>query len=107
MCVGCKRWLYQRRVRDSLWAISQGYTSIKIKIGGQDSNNDIEALREVRRAVGPNLRLRADANGAYTFSEAIEVLNPSRTYSLSILSNLCLSRMTPSLSTYVAPFELR
>src|SRR3989304_7653352 len=46
---------------------------IKVHVGGSP-RNDIESMKAFHNAVGDRFALRADANGAYTRSEAIEVL---------------------------------
>lgn len=45
--------------------VAKGWTTVKVKIG-MDPTNDIEAMRAVREAIGPEVRLRADVNGAWT-----------------------------------------
>ncbi|NRQ55020.1 mandelate racemase/muconate lactonizing enzyme family protein [Brevibacillus sp. HD1.4A] len=42
-------------------AVADGFDSIKIKVGS-DLATDIERIRAVREAVGPDIRLRVDAN---------------------------------------------
>lgn len=48
-----------------------GFRQVKVKVGiaGQD---DVARLRAIRRRVGPNVRLRIDANEAWTASQAVE-----------------------------------
>lgn len=48
-----------------------GLQAIKIKIGGTDA---CERVAAIRKAVGPSVSLRVDANGAYTAKEAIATL---------------------------------
>ena len=50
-----------------------GFTILKIKAGINPSE-DIQALTLIRQAVGPNIRLRVDANQGYTFSDAVRTL---------------------------------
>jgi glucarate dehydratase len=45
--------------------VTNGWTTIKVKIG-LDPQNDIEAIRAVREAIGPDILLRGDVNGAWT-----------------------------------------
>jgi L-alanine-DL-glutamate epimerase-like enolase superfamily enzyme len=51
----------------------QGYRIIKVKVG-LDPQGDIEALRQIREAVGDQVRLRADANQGYTVTGALKAL---------------------------------
>ena len=50
-----------------------GFTILKIKAGINPSE-DIQALTLIRQAVGPNIRLRVDANQGYTVSDAVRTL---------------------------------
>ena len=47
-----------------------GFRTLKVK-GGQRLDIDLEALREIRAAVGDGVTLYVDANSAYTRSEAL------------------------------------
>jgi muconate cycloisomerase len=48
-----------------------GLQHVKVKVGFDD---DIERVRAVREALGPEASLRLDANGAWSFERAVEVL---------------------------------
>ncbi|MDQ4129670.1 MAG: enolase, partial [Actinomycetota bacterium] len=48
-----------------------GLTDIKLKVGMGD---DVERVRAVREAIGPQVSLRLDANGAWHLDEALQVL---------------------------------
>ncbi|MGI8759580.1 MAG: mandelate racemase/muconate lactonizing enzyme family protein [Acidimicrobiales bacterium] len=49
-----------------------GLSDLKLKAG---LGNDVERVRAVREAVGPEVSLRLDANGAWDLDEALQVLN--------------------------------
>jgi len=51
----------------------QGYTAMKMRIGGDRPRDDIAAVAKVREAVGPDVKLMVDANGAYTIPTAVRV----------------------------------
>ncbi len=53
--------------------LAQGYTAMKMRIGGQLARKDLAAAAAVRRAVGPDVKLMADGNGAYSLGSAIQV----------------------------------
>lgn len=55
-------------------AVERGYPAIKIKIGTNGVEEDVERIRAVRNAVGDGIELRADANGAWTHEEAMEAI---------------------------------
>ena len=53
--------------------VDLGARAIKIKIGGLEINEDIKRVRAVREAIGPDVKLMVDANGAYEVFEAIDI----------------------------------
>ncbi len=55
-------------------AAAQGYRTLKLKVGVGGAEADEARLRAVRHAVGAGLRLRIDANGAWTREEALRLL---------------------------------
>lgn len=56
-----------------------GYRILKIKVG-IDPEEDLRALELIRQAVGPDIRLRVDANQGYTVSRAIYALEGMKKY---------------------------
>ncbi|HEU4413850.1 MAG TPA: enolase C-terminal domain-like protein [Candidatus Angelobacter sp.] len=50
--------------------VKQGITSVKMKIG-RDPKRDVERVRAARAAIGPNVELFVDANGAYGRKQAL------------------------------------
>ncbi len=48
-----------------------GFRTLKVK-GGQGVETDLQALKEIRAAVGPNVGLYVDANSAYSRDEALD-----------------------------------
>lgn len=59
--------------RDALAAIGQGFHALKLKVG-IDSDLDIERVRTIREAAGPDIKLRLDANQGWTPEEAIRTI---------------------------------
>ncbi|MFC7096438.1 mandelate racemase/muconate lactonizing enzyme family protein [Halobaculum marinum] len=51
-------------------AVSEGFDCLKCKVGARPVDEDTERLRAVRDAVGDDVALRADANGAWGREEA-------------------------------------
>ncbi len=49
-----------------------GYRAVKVKVGGPDAGEDVRRVAAVRRAIGPDVRLMADANGRWSLPEAIQ-----------------------------------
>lgn len=50
--------------------VAAGYRCLKLKIGSRGVETDIERVRAVRNAVGDDIAVRVDANGAWTRQEA-------------------------------------
>jgi L-alanine-DL-glutamate epimerase-like enolase superfamily enzyme len=63
-------------------AVSMGAKAIKMKIGGAPINEDVERVRVVRDAVGPEVKLMVDANCAYRYYEAIEIARKMEKYDI-------------------------
>ncbi len=53
--------------------VADGFRVLKLKVG-TDATTDVERIMAVRRAVGPGVRLRVDANQGWTPKEAIRVI---------------------------------
>jgi muconate cycloisomerase len=52
--------------------VERGWRAIKVKVG-RDPPQDVERLRAVRAAIGPDVFLSVDANGGYSAHEAVWV----------------------------------
>ena len=61
------------------FVFDRGFRILKIKVG-IDLQNDIEAIRLIRAAVGDDVRLRIDANQGYTVDKALEALRAFEKY---------------------------
>lgn len=59
--------------------IDEGYSTVVIKIG-TDPDIDLEALRLVREAVGPKVKIRLDANEGYDPDQAIRIIRKMERY---------------------------
>jgi D-galactarolactone cycloisomerase len=64
--------LLQKLVREAASYAAQGFSGVKVKIGwGPDW--DIRLVREIRRELGPAIKLMIDANHAYNAATAVKV----------------------------------
>jgi D-arabinonate dehydratase len=52
--------------------VDGGYRAVKMKVGGEPVGVDVERVRIVREAVGPDVEIMVDANNAYDAPGAIE-----------------------------------
>ncbi|WP_139920674.1 o-succinylbenzoate synthase [Hymenobacter sp. DG01] len=63
--------------------LAEGYSCLKLKIGGLDFDTELELLREIRAVAGPErLTLRVDANGAFAPHDALAKLEQLARFSL-------------------------
>ncbi|MGK3647171.1 enolase C-terminal domain-like protein [Pseudarthrobacter enclensis] len=59
------------------WVHQKNIPRVKIKIGQDNGTNiprDLQRIRQARAAVGPDVELFVDANGAYTAKQAVRVM---------------------------------
>ena len=65
--------------------VAEGHRTIKVKVGN-DPTRDVEAVRQVRAAIGPAIRLRVDANMAWpTAKEAIRLIRAMERWDLELV----------------------
>ena len=64
----------EEMVRDSLEAVARGYRILKIKVG-KDPRADVERMCAIREAVGPDVKLRVDANQGWNAKEAVSIIS--------------------------------
>ncbi|EPC62997.1 L-alanine-DL-glutamate epimerase/enolase superfamily-like protein [Lacticaseibacillus paracasei subsp. paracasei Lpp14] len=50
--------------------VSRGFKALKIKVGGGRLADDLERVKTIAKAAGPDIRLRLDANQAWTTDQA-------------------------------------
>ena len=61
-------------------SVSIGAKAVKMKIGGAPINEDVERVRVVREAIGPDIDLMVDANAAYRHYDAIKIAKKMEPY---------------------------
>jgi o-succinylbenzoate synthase len=64
--------------REAAFAQAHGFSCVKVKVG---SGDDAGRIAAVRAAAGPDMQIRLDANGVWSYEEAVrwlEVLAPAR-----------------------------
>jgi L-Ala-D/L-Glu epimerase len=69
----------------SHWA-ARGFGTFKLKLGAGD---DVDQVRAVRAAVGPDARIRVDANGAFSAGEAVELLRALEPLDIELAEQPC------------------
>lgn len=60
-------------VHEAQQFLQQGFTGMKIRLGSANPDLDVERVRLVREAVGPNIELMVDLNQALTAKQAIRL----------------------------------
>lgn len=65
--------LTQELVQEALGYVKEGFSAVKMKIGGLPPAQDLENVRAVREAIGPSVALMVDANHAYNPVTAIQM----------------------------------
>jgi O-succinylbenzoate synthase len=65
----------------ALEAMGQGFTCLKVKVGAGD---DLARVAEIRQAVGPGVKIRIDANGAWDLDTAQQKLTALGRYDLEL-----------------------
>jgi o-succinylbenzoate synthase len=62
-----------KMLEDSLSAVSAGYSILKLKVG-RHGVSDASTISEIRKAVGPEVELRVDANQGWTPKESVKII---------------------------------
>jgi o-succinylbenzoate synthase len=55
-------------------SVTQGFGTLKLKIGAGDMHADVARVAAVRDAIGPDVKLRVDANRAYSLDQTLSLL---------------------------------
>src|SRR5690606_36161464 len=63
----------EQMAQHALELARQGATTIKIKLG-RTPREDVERVKAIREAVGPDVKLRLDANQGWDFTQAVQAL---------------------------------
>jgi o-succinylbenzoate synthase len=54
--------------------VSEGFSTIKVKAGRENFDDDLLVVKSVREAVGDNIQVRVDPNGKWSLNEAVQNL---------------------------------
>jgi len=69
---------------DAVSYIEKGFNVLKVKVGLGDSGLDIDRIREIRSRVGPDIKIRLDANQGWKPKEAVSVIRKMEDDNLNI-----------------------
>lgn len=62
--------------------VKEGFKTIKIKVGRDAFKEDLNTIKEIRNAVGKNIKIRIDANAKWDKNEATEHLKELEPYNI-------------------------
>lgn len=78
--------------------VRAGFRMVKMKIGHPDPQRDIERIRRVREAIGPDVDLCVDANNAWSLTTAIEIARQIEPFDIYWLEEPILADEIDSLA---------
>ena len=61
----------KRLEKEAVELVEEGFRAVKLRLGRPDARTDMEALRAVKKAIGPEVTLMVDFNQALTVAEAL------------------------------------
>lgn len=59
-------------VKEAVELVEEGFGAVKLRLGRTDARDDLEALRAVKKAIGPKITLMVDFNQGLTVAQAIQ-----------------------------------
>jgi muconate cycloisomerase len=71
--------------KEALWALERGYRLLKLKIGAAEHDVDVQNIAAIREAVGAEIGLRVDANGALSLLQAWKLLRSLAPFNLELV----------------------
>jgi len=79
-------------IDEALGYVEEGFTGMKMKVGGLTINDDAKRVKQTRDAIGPNIKLMIDANEAYDKRTAIEMAELVQSSNITWFEEPCPSR---------------
>ena len=64
---------------------SAGFQTLKLKVGRESIDHDLNWIQQIREAVGPNVEIRMDANRAWQFDDALRFVNSAAEFDVSYI----------------------
>ena len=79
----------KKAVREAQEVVDEGLRALKVKIGN-DFHRDIDIIKQIRNAVGPDISIRADANQGYrSWKEALRVTKILQEFNIIAMEQPC------------------
>lgn len=79
-------------------AVAAGFGTCYVKIGSDDPRRDIERVAALRDGAGPDLRIRVDANEAWSPGAAIRIIRQLERYDLELVEQPVSGRCLPEMA---------
>jgi len=73
----------EEMVADSLDAVKRGYHILKVKVG-KEGRKDVERIAAIRQAIGPEPRIRVDANQGWSAKQSVAIISAMEEKGLDI-----------------------
>lgn len=73
----------EEMAKNAIQAVQRGYDTLKVKVGIHPML-DVKRLEAIRKAVGPHIRIRIDANQAWNPKQAVRLLDEMQNKDLAI-----------------------
>jgi len=64
--------------------VAKGFHYLKVKVGSDTEQHDLEKVRELRKAIGPDIKIRLDANQGWHSKQAVSVIRSMEAEHLDI-----------------------
>jgi L-alanine-DL-glutamate epimerase-like enolase superfamily enzyme len=83
--------------------VAQGYTMVKFKVGVEGGTNirrDVERVRKVREALGPEIGLLVDANNCFDAATGVQLANRIREYDILLFEEPVFADDIPGLARF-------
>lgn len=83
--------------------VAQGYKMVKFKVGVEGGTNirrDVERVRKVREALGPNIELLVDANNCFDAATGVQLANRIREYDIFLFEEPVFADDIPGLARF-------
>ena len=69
---------------EGLSLVKAGFKCLKLKVGAHAIEEDVEMVGELRKAVGPDIKIMIDANGGWHYHQALRMLQKAAKYDIYI-----------------------
>ena len=74
----------EEMVADALQVQQDGFSIVKVKLG-LGVNSDINKIKLIREAIGPDMKIRIDANQGWSKIDAIKIINAIEQYDVEVI----------------------